>query len=610
MPKRWIITLVAVFQLIFSSNAMAADRGVPIICYHDVGGNINNEYTVTKETLISHLSYLKANGYHPISLEQYIAFTKDGAPLPEKPVMLTFDDGYISFYNEVFPLLKQYNYPAILAIVGSWLDYAPADVGKLVSWQQIREMDASGLVTIASHSFRSHRFTIMNPQGDRGELLATRTYTNDHYESMEEYTKRVSDDLEQSQKVFEKELGHKVQALVWPYGEYNLTAIEIAKNKGFESMFALGGGMNEVGQKSLVEARRGIIMKNPTVSSFASFVMSGGLDNNPMRAARLDIDAIYDSSSLRTTDNNLNLAIARFNKTGINTVFLRAFTNENKDIESAYFYTTVMPVKADIFSHIASKLREGGFLVYAVMPDLSSQWLTKEHPEDGFIVSDVQNNIRYTRATPFSPIVQKKLVELYADLAAYTYVDGVLFQDDLYPTTTEDFSSAAKATFQSKFNKELTAEVLKDESTRSQWKKVQKEAVQNLTSQMLKAVHAYRPYALFAQSISGGDLLNKDYNQDHGSYLDSYNYTVIRAYPFSQKQNGDYLQWLGKIAETTLVNSETKFVFELETFDNNKNLWIKEKDLKAQMDMLRSKGAIHFSFIPDILFEDKTVRIP
>ncbi len=579
MPKGRIILLVLILQLVFSSFALASDKGVPILCYHDVGGTANNEYTVTKETLINHFSYLKANGYHPISLEQYMAFTREGAPLPEKPVMITFDDGYISFYNEVFPLLKQYNYPAVFAIVGSWLEYAPSDLGQLVNWQQIREMEASGLVEIASHSFRSHRFTVMNPQGDRGELLSTLAYANDRYETTDEFYKRVYEDLEQSQKRFEQELGHKVRAMVWPYGEYNLPAIEIAKKMGFETMLALGGGINDVGQKSLVEARRGIIMGNPNNSLFSSFVKSGGLENKPMKAAYLDIDAIYEPNNLRATDNNLNLAIARFYKTGINTVVLKVLSGDaESNTELAYFHTTVIPVRADIFSHIASRLRNEGFLVYATMPTLS--------------------------ATPFSSVEQKKLVDLYKDLGAYTYADGVLFQDDLY-LMKEDFSPAAKAAFQNQFGKELTTEVLKDNSIHSQWVKVKMETLENVRTQLIKGVQTYRPYTLFARSISAEALLDKnsgkEYGENYSRYLHSYDYTVIKT---SLVNDGQKDAALRKLAEIVLVGSEAanKVTFELQTFDDNKNMWITDKDLKSEIAILRSKGVVHFVYNPDVGF--------
>ncbi|MBC8015995.1 MAG: poly-beta-1,6-N-acetyl-D-glucosamine N-deacetylase PgaB [Sporomusaceae bacterium] len=562
MSKQWIMYCIVLFQLAISSITSAAGNGVPIICYHDVGKTANNEYTITKDTLKNHLSYLKSNGYNPISLQQYTAFTKDGVPLPDKPVMITFDDGYISFYNEVFPLLKEYNYPAMLAIVGSWMEYAPSDVGKLVSWQQLREMDSSGLVSIASHSFRSHRFIPMNVQDDRGELLSTRIYNNGRFETEDEFKQRVADDLRQAQQQFEKELGHKASALVWPYGEYNLIAIDIAREMGFEATFTLGGGINRTGSEGLLEARRGIIMNNPSTSLLASFLKGGGLEDKPMRAAYLDIDSIYDPNSLRQTNNNLNLALNRFYKNGTNTVFLQTFSDEKNadNIPKAFFHTTAAPVKVDIFSHIASILRNNGFLVYAVMPSLLSQEFIKED-----------------RA------VQKRLIDLYTDLGSYAYVDGVLFQDDLYTSGTEEFSPAAKE-------------------------------MQDLTVQLMKAVRTYRPYALFARTIYPEIVLDnkkqEKYAQSYRSYLDTYDYTIIMTNPLNEKQNGDFAQRLGNLAQTALAEpgAAKKVVFKLNTFDVGRNVWIKDKELKEQIDALRGKGAVNFTYSPEYTLEDKVIK--
>lgn len=616
MPRCWIIYCAIIIQFIFSSIVLAAGSNVPIICYHDVGGTTNNEYTITKDTLKSHLAYFKENGYNPISLQQYIAFTKDGVPLPDKPVMITFDDGYISFYQEVFPLLKEYNYPAMLAIVGSWMEYAPPDVGKLVSWQQLREMESSGLVTIASHSFQSHRFAPMNLQDDRGELLSTRIYSNGQFETAEAFKERVTDDLRKAQQLFEKELGHKVSALVWPYGEYNLIGIDIAKNMGFEATFALGGGMNLKGDRGLVEAKRGIIMNNPNTALLASFLKDGGLDKKPMKASYLELDAIYDANSLRATDNNLTLAIARFEKTGTNTVFLQAFSDEKNTGKApeAFFHTTVAPVKADIFNHVASKLRNTGFLVYAVMPSLGSQWLINENPANQIISSIPKEGDKSKRVTPFSPEVQKKLIALYTDLGMYAYADGIFFQDDLYLSDNEDFSPAAKEVFLGKFGKELTVETLKDESIRKQWTDVKVQVMQDLTLKLMKAFRTYRPYSFFARGIYPEAILDKAaqerYGQNYRNYLDTYDYTIVMTNPLNDKQSENFPAWLGNLAQAAFAEPDAgeKVVFMINTFDFRKNSWIKDKELKEQVDALRRKGAVNFTYYPEITLEDKTTK--
>ena len=101
-------------------------------------------------------------------------------------MLLSFDDGYASFYTRVYPLLKAFGYPAVLALVGSWLD-APEDATVMygdqpvprrnfMSWEQLREVAASGLVEIASHSYALHQGIIANPQGNLEPALTSRLY--------------------------------------------------------------------------------------------------------------------------------------------------------------------------------------------------------------------------------------------------------------------------------------------------------------------------------------------------------------------------------------------------------------------------------------------------
>ncbi|MGO4780418.1 polysaccharide deacetylase family protein, partial [Lysobacter sp. 2RAB21] len=96
--------------------------------------------------------------------------------LPPKAVLLTFDDGLRSIYTHVFPLLRAYRYPALMAVVTGWVDLPreqQVDYGPrmfthddFVTWDQLREMQASGLIEIASHSDNLHRGVTSNPQGN------------------------------------------------------------------------------------------------------------------------------------------------------------------------------------------------------------------------------------------------------------------------------------------------------------------------------------------------------------------------------------------------------------------------------------------------------------
>ena len=84
-----------------------AEAQVAILCYHEVDRQ-GDAFAVTHERLESHLAKMKQDGYHFVSLDEYIRYAKGELSLPEKSVMVTFDDGYRSFYTKVYPLLKKY----------------------------------------------------------------------------------------------------------------------------------------------------------------------------------------------------------------------------------------------------------------------------------------------------------------------------------------------------------------------------------------------------------------------------------------------------------------------------------------------------------------------
>lgn len=607
------ISLLCLLGAVFSFSLPAVANDVLILCYHDVAEKPgNNIYTVTPAALRSHLDYLKENGYTPISLKEYIAASKGEDKLPAKPVMLTFDDGYQSFYTKVFPLLKEYNYPGMMALVTSWLDYAPADLGPLLTWQQIREMESSGLITIASHSHAAHRFTSITPQGDRGPLLGTLQYKGGKYESVIDYRQRVISDFAATQTVLARELGHPARALVWPFGAYSQTAVEDAFAAGFEACFALNDGVNRPGKQALREANRVIITNNPSPKKFAQLVNTVG--KAPIKAAQMDLDIIYDPDSAEQTEENLNLAIDRLLASGVNTVYLQAFSDEDGsgNIESVYFYTTAAPVKADLFSHTVARLRaEGKFAIYAWLPTLAAQWIIDKNPEAAVMAYEEKNLGWYRRATPFSPEVSDRLTAMVTDLVKYSDINGILFQDDVYLNDFEDFSPAAKQVFKAETGLELTPELLKaNPELNDRWIKMKTSALTGLTIKLQAAAKEYRTnlgsarniYPIVIAEPEAEEWLGQNYEQ----YLETYDYTVIMAYPYLEKKYDDPVGWLEELATTALKNPQNakKTVFKLQTYDWNKNRWLSADEINRFTNALKKKGAIHIAYYPENVFSE------
>ena len=126
------------------------------------------------------------NGFHFITVDQLIRAHQGKAALPTKPVLLTVDDGYQSFIKMPIQLLRL-KIPVVLAVVGSWLepkanqkvDFSGEEISrdKILSWPELKEMQDSGFVEIASHSYHLHRGITGNPQGNSEPAATTRFMT-------------------------------------------------------------------------------------------------------------------------------------------------------------------------------------------------------------------------------------------------------------------------------------------------------------------------------------------------------------------------------------------------------------------------------------------------
>ncbi len=202
--------------------------------------------------LEEHLVWLKKKGYKIVSVQNVLDAAAGKDALPDKAVLLTFDDGYQSFYTRVFPLLKKYHYPATVALVGTWMDgnVTVDDPGKpLLTWEQVREMVQSGLVEVASHSYDLHRGVNANPQGNSQAAAITRLYDDPMlvYETDEQYRERIHTALLKSAEFIFQHVGVRPRVMVWPYGEYNQLAVQASREAGMPMTMGLDGRLKYVG---------------------------------------------------------------------------------------------------------------------------------------------------------------------------------------------------------------------------------------------------------------------------------------------------------------------------------------------------------------------------
>jgi peptidoglycan/xylan/chitin deacetylase (PgdA/CDA1 family) len=184
---------------------------VPIMMYHDILLDKKIPYDLTPQELRQHFERIKSSQMTPISLDQLLAHLRTGKPLPKKPILLTFDDGYGGHYQYAYPLLKEYGYPAVFSIhtnsVGVNVDRTH------VSWQDLRTMASDPLVTIASHSKTHPALTSLSDQ-------------------------KLAQEVVDSKKILESKLARPVQYFTYPYGKYDARVKRAVANAHYRAAIA------------------------------------------------------------------------------------------------------------------------------------------------------------------------------------------------------------------------------------------------------------------------------------------------------------------------------------------------------------------------------------
>jgi peptidoglycan/xylan/chitin deacetylase (PgdA/CDA1 family) len=180
---------------------------VPVMMYHDILPHKEVFFDVTYQEFEQHLQLIQNSGLTPISMDQLVAHLRTGAPLPEKPILLTFDDGYGGHYEFVYPLLKKYGYPAVFSIY-------TANIGKNtgrshITWDQLRQMAADTLITIASHS-------VTHPPD-------LRALPDD----------KLQTEVVESKQLLETELGIPIRYFTYPEGKYDQRVVKSVQSAGY-----------------------------------------------------------------------------------------------------------------------------------------------------------------------------------------------------------------------------------------------------------------------------------------------------------------------------------------------------------------------------------------
>jgi peptidoglycan/xylan/chitin deacetylase (PgdA/CDA1 family) len=223
---------------------------IPILCYHRVFPNGNNVYDITPGALEKQLQYMKDHGYHPITALQFINSRKSPQLLPEKSVVITFDDGCISHYQYVFPILKK------LGLKATFFVYPSAVVNheskKYITWTELQEMVQAGM-DIECH-------TLYHP-------FLVRDHTNI---TDPKYLQWLDHQLKDSKTILEKHLNIQVKLLAYPFGLYNQLIETKSAEAGYEGIFTVNAGTNFLNENPL-RLKRLIMNRQISTAGMESF---------------------------------------------------------------------------------------------------------------------------------------------------------------------------------------------------------------------------------------------------------------------------------------------------------------------------------------------------
>ena len=238
---------------------------VPIIMYHGLikDQNLQTQYFISPDRFEEDLKYIKDNGYTPVFMSDLIDFVCENRPLPEKPIVLSFDDGYYNNYCYAYPLLKKYNMKAVISIIGLYTDkFSKADENTAayshITWKQLNEMTDSGLVEIQSHTYNMH------------EIGERRGSARKQGESKTQYRKILTDDLVRLQREIKHYTGKAPDTFTYPFGIYSDYEEELVKELGFKATLSCSEGVNYItfsDKECLYQLKRYLRDKDSTSST-------------------------------------------------------------------------------------------------------------------------------------------------------------------------------------------------------------------------------------------------------------------------------------------------------------------------------------------------------
>ncbi len=191
---------------------------VAVLGYHRFENPPHDPLAISTREFETQMQRLKDSGVTVISMDDFLAWRRGEKDVPARSAIITIDDGYVSGYNEAWPILKKFGYPFTMFVYTNYIGTG----GKSISWQQLEEMQKAG-VEIGSHTVSHDRLTAKKGKG--------RTDAN--------YDEWLWNEVNGSKEMLQSRLGAPVRTLAFPYGLANEQVKAVAAKAGYEAQFTV-----------------------------------------------------------------------------------------------------------------------------------------------------------------------------------------------------------------------------------------------------------------------------------------------------------------------------------------------------------------------------------
>ena len=209
--------------------ALSKEKKVPILMYHSISQHATPKYrpfAVSPKVFADQMEYLYQHEYTPMTVTQFVnAIARREATLPERPVLITFDDGFVDFFTEAFPVLQRYKFTATLYVTtgyvggtSSWLWREGEATRQMLTWDQLAEISANG-IECGGHSHKHPQLDIISLPKARSEITLCKELLEEH-------------------------LGVKVSSFAYPHGYHSLSIKQLIRETGYTSACAVGYTMS------------------------------------------------------------------------------------------------------------------------------------------------------------------------------------------------------------------------------------------------------------------------------------------------------------------------------------------------------------------------------